>query len=282
MRISRSIAVLLCCLATLTLWVTTAEAQTRRGVPGTSGRRVVSRPGRVANRPPPVVYFRGYGYRPYHLGYYGFYDPFFYGPYPYPYGGASYDQSSVRLEVKPAETEVFVDGHYAGIVDSYDGFFQRLRLPAGKHEVELNLEGYERTQESLYLVAGETYRIRHEMVPLAEGAPQPSRPAPPPAPEIGLHPTERGSPPVPQLLAAPQFGTLAIRVQPTDAELLIDGELWQGSEGLDRLVVELGAGLHVVDVQRGGYRSYRTEVEVIAGDTTLINISLPSSDANRR
>ena len=76
-RISRSIAVLLCGLATLTLWITTAEAQTGRGVPGTSGRRVVSRPGRVANRPPRVVYFRGYGYRPYHLGYYGFYDPFF-------------------------------------------------------------------------------------------------------------------------------------------------------------------------------------------------------------
>ena len=164
----------------------------------------------------------------------------------------------MRLEVKPAETEVFIDGHYAGIVDSYDGFFQRLRLPAGEHEVELYLEGYERTQESLYLVAGETYRIRHEMVPLAEGAPQPSRPAPPPAPEIRLHPTERGSPPIPQPLAAPQFGTLAIRVQPTDAEVLIDGELWQGSEGLDRLVVELGAGLHVVEVQRGGYRSCRT------------------------
>ena len=282
MRISKSIAVLLCSLATLALCVATADAQTRRGQPqGGQTRRAVPRPAgrRVATRPARVVYRRGYGYRPY---YYGVYSPFFYGPHPYygnyGYYGARYDQSSVRLEVKPEETEVYVDDYYAGVDDSYDGFFQRLHLPAGAHEIELHLDGYESTRESLYLVAGETYRIRHEMEPLANGAPQPARPVPPSDPEAGLYPAERGSPPALALPGAEQFGTLAVRVQPVDAEVLIDGELWQGFEGLDQLVVELGVGLHAVEVRRDGYRTYRTDVELLSGDTTLLNVSLPTED----
>ena len=276
MRLSRSIAVLLCSLATLAFCVETADAQTRRAP--TQTRRAVPRPAtrRAPARPARVVYFRGYGYRPY---YYGAYDPFFYGPYPY--YGARYDQSSVRLEVKPEETEVYVDGYYTGVVDSFDGFFQRLHLPAGAHAIELYLDGYASTRETLYLAAGETYRIRHEMEPLADGAPQPARPEPSLDPVAGLYPAEPDSRPVLAPPGAEQFGTLAIRVQPIDAEVLIDGELWQGFEGLDRLVVELGAGPHVVEVRRDGYRTYRTDVEVYGNETTLLNISLPSRDDAR-
>ena len=249
--------------------VSLGGGQTRRAVPRPAGRRVATRPARV-------VYFRGYGYRPY---YYGGYDPFFYGPYPnYGYYGARYDQSSVRLEVKPEETEVYVDGYYAGVVDSYDEFFQRLHLPAGAHEIELYLDGYEGSRETLYLVAGETYRIRHEMEPLTDGAAQPARPEPLSDPEAGLYPAEPGSPPALALPGAEQFGTLAVRVQPEDAEVLIDGELWQGFEGLDQLVVELGVGPHVVEVRRDGYRTYRTDVELHGGETTLLNVSLPTRD----
>ena len=262
MRLSRSIGVLLCSLATLAVCVATADAQTRR--PQTQTRRAVPRPAtrRVATRPTRAVYFRGYGYRPY---YYGFYDPFFYGPYPY--YGARYDQSSVRLEVKPEETEVYVDGYYAGVVDSYDGFFQRLRLPDGAHEIELYLDGYANTRETLYLVAGETYRIRHEMEPLAEGSPQPARPEPPSDPEVGLYPVDLEFPSVLATPGADQFGTLAIRVQPADAEVLVDGERWEGFEGP-----------HVVEVRRDGYRTYRAEIDLPGGETTLLNVSLPSRE----
>ena len=34
--------------------------------------------------------------------------------------------SSMRLQVKPLDTMVFVDGYFAGIVDDFDGTFQRL------------------------------------------------------------------------------------------------------------------------------------------------------------
>ena len=269
-RVPRPVAACCCGLATLVLFASETDAQTRRAVPRPAGRRVAATPVRA-------VYFRGYGYRPYYLG---FYDPFLYRQYPYPYYGTRYDQGAVRLEVKPETTEVYVDGYYAGVVDSFDGIFQRLRLPAGKHKVTLYLEGYESTRETLYLVAGETYRIRHQMEPLVDGAPQPIRPEPTRDPKPECYPAERGalSPELP--LRAEQFGTLAIRVQPTDAEVRIDGEVWRGFEGLEHLVVELGAGWHVVEVSWDGYRSYRTDIEITESDPTLLNISLPDADEN--
>jgi len=89
-------------------------------------------------------------------GYYGgFYDPFwFYDPWygyygqwgyppPYPYHSYRMDPgASLRIEVKPQEAEVYVDGYYAGIVDDFDGVFQRLPVTPGEHEIELYLDGY--------------------------------------------------------------------------------------------------------------------------------------------
>ena len=49
---------------------------------------------------------------------------------------------AARLQVSPRETEVFVDGYFAGVVDDFDGISQRLRLEPGEHEVTLFLEGH--------------------------------------------------------------------------------------------------------------------------------------------
>ena len=48
----------------------------------------------------------------------------------------------LRLKVSPREAAVYVDGYYAGIVDDFDGFFQRLTIEAGPHEIEIEAEGY--------------------------------------------------------------------------------------------------------------------------------------------
>src|SRR3954463_15414026 len=45
------------------------------------------------------------------------------------------DLTALRLIVKPNDAKVYVDGYYAGIVDDFDGVFQRLHVPAGQHEV---------------------------------------------------------------------------------------------------------------------------------------------------
>lgn len=77
-------------------------------------------------------------------GYYGFYDPGWYDPYPPVYTGGGYGyEGSLRLKVKPREASVYVDGYFMGRVDDFDGVFQRLKTDAGPHRVEIRLDGYE-------------------------------------------------------------------------------------------------------------------------------------------
>jgi hypothetical protein len=86
-------------------------------------------------------YAYGYGYG----GYYGgFYDPW-YGGYPtFPQSSyTSSDEGSLKLKIKPREAEVYVDGYYVGIVDNFDGIFQRLHLDSGPHRIEVRAPGYE-------------------------------------------------------------------------------------------------------------------------------------------
>jgi hypothetical protein len=92
----------------------------------------------------------GFGY-PYYYGAYGY--PY-YGAYGYSYGGyypAGYPgygyggyvvpryaaYGGIRIQGAPRNAEVYVDGAYAGVVDDYDGVFQRLDLEPGSHEIEI-------------------------------------------------------------------------------------------------------------------------------------------------
>jgi hypothetical protein len=98
--------------------------------------------------------FGGLGFAGYYGGYYsGFYDPFYpydegygYGGYSgYGYPASSYTagfEGALRLKIRPRDAQVFVDGYYAGIVDDFDGVFQRLRIEAGPHRIEIRAPGF--------------------------------------------------------------------------------------------------------------------------------------------
>jgi hypothetical protein len=244
-----------------------ADAQGRRGI------RQAARRGTVV-----VAAY----YRP------AFYDPFFYDPWlPYRYGwyppyayGQFYDRgASLRLQVSPRETEVFLDGYYAGTVDDFDGFFQRLHIEPGEHEVTLYLAGHRTVTQKILLQPRGTFRIRHTLEPLPAGAPPEPRPVAPAGPPRPAGPPGV-APGAPAARQAPRdtenaFGAIAIRVQPGDADVVIDGERWEGPASDEALVVQMAPGRYRVDVQKEGYRSYSTEIDVRAGDTTPINISLP-------
>jgi len=106
-------------------------------------------------------YYGGYGYYdPWGsyggYGYYGgYYDPWYGG---YPVGGQTTtyttgDEGSLRLKIKPKEAEVYVDGYYVGIVDDFDGIFQRLHLESGAHRIEVRAPGYEALAFDVHITA---------------------------------------------------------------------------------------------------------------------------------
>jgi hypothetical protein len=255
------------------LWPADAQAQ-RRG-PRIAHRPAVVRVSRLA--PAPFFYY----------GYYRQYDPFFtfssfypWWPYPpgfyQPYGPRFVDHTSaVRLQITPSDTEVYVDGYFAGHVDDYDGVFQRLRVAPGQHELVLYLDGFRTVRQSVYLQPGSTHKIRHTMERLTPGEAAEPRPAPvaqaPAAPGPPLPPAPP-PPPGPRAPEAYRFGSIAIRVQPADAEVFIDGEPWRGAG--DRLVVQVAEGPHRVEIRKDGYERFETDVRVRGGETTTLNVSL--------
>ncbi len=104
-------------------------------------------------------------------GYYGgYYDPF--GGYYDPYGGyQGYPRSSytfgyegtLHLKVKPRDASVFVDGYYVGIVDDFDGVFQRLHIEAGPHRIDINAPGYEPVTVDVRIEPDQTLTYRGEL-----------------------------------------------------------------------------------------------------------------------
>lgn len=217
-----------------------------------------------------------------------FYDPF-YGPYPwwprtawpYAYYPVFDDRTELRLLVTPKEATVYVDGYYAGVVDDFDGIFQRLPLPPGPHEIAFYLKGYRTVHQRLYLAPNSDSKLRYTMERLAPGETTeppfiaPLVPPPPPGTTTPPRTLYRGATPTPT--PAPQvaaFGTLAIQVQPADAEVIIDGERWTGSDSAGRLQVHVVEGMHHIEIRKQGYRGFSTDVQVRPGETTPLNVSL--------
>ncbi len=231
-------------------------------------------------------------YAPFYSPFWGFYgaSPYFYGPYPYYGYPYRYDTaSSVRLQVKPREAQVYVDGYFVGTVDDFDGWSQRLRLVPGVHEVQLYLDGYETITEKMLFRPDTGYKIQREMRPLAPGdaQPQPPKPAPeaaPPRDRRGAPPArypEAGvqqQPPVAVVGSEPSaegFGRLAVRVQPADAEILIDGERWDAPASHAPITVQLATGTHHLEIRKDGFIPYSTDIVIRQDDETRVNVSLP-------
>ena len=131
------------------------------------GGRYGRGPHRHVHRPrllQPRVYgtyfhFPGYAFD-LHFGY-----PYYYGPrwggYPYwrPYDAPYLDHEDpytgyLRLKVKPRAAEVYADGYYVGLVDHFDGVFQRLHLLEGPHRIEIRHPGYRPLEIEVLIVAG--------------------------------------------------------------------------------------------------------------------------------
>ena len=71
-------------------------------------------------------------------------------------------------------------------------------------------------------------------------------------------------------------GTLALRIQPNDATILVDGEAWKGPQSQERLVIQLREGSHRVRVEKPGFQPFSVDIDDRAGETTSFNVSLLS------
>ncbi|MFQ5790278.1 MAG: PEGA domain-containing protein [Acidobacteriota bacterium] len=250
---------------------------------------------------------RRYYYRPYYRSYYSYYyRPYYlglysgaylyaagYGYYDYGPGDYAYWRGAVRTLVKPVETQVYVDGYYAGIVDDFDGIFQRLYLDPGEHEIELRLDGHRSFRQSLLLSPGSTYKIHHQMERLAPGERRPPTAGPRDRPRerekrepldrpeeeerrprARVYRDEEIRKPTGARPVSSSFGLLSLRVQPADAEVLIDGEPWGTLEGFGQLDIHLSEGTHRIEIRKEGYRSFTSELEVRRGEETPLNVRL--------
>lgn len=218
-----------------------------------------------------------------------------YPPYTYPAYRNYQPESNLRLNVKPRDASVYIDGYFAGVVDEFDGALQRLHVEPGEHDIVVYLDGYRPLTQRLYLSANSTRTIDGRLEKLAAGdvqapPPQPSddervsrrddprmRPEREPLPPVRGRsgPLPRRSPRIEDDRDAARESSLSIRVQPSGAVVRIDGERWDDPDGRDdRLVVQVSEGRHVIEVERDGYERFTTEVDVRRGDTRTLNISL--------
>ena len=208
-----------------------------------------------------------------------------------------YPESNLRINVKPREASVYVDGYFAGKVDDFDGVLQRLHVTPGHHELIIYLDGYRSLKQQLYLSPNATRTITGALAKLGPGdepeaEPRPTEPEriePPPPdetyrtapypPQRRSAPPRAGQPPRPESVPRPangetEFAALSLRVEPDGVVIRVDGERWDGPSGDERLVVQVHEGHHVIEAERDGYERFTTEVNVRAGETAPISITL--------
>ncbi len=249
----------------------------------------------------------GYGYPGYYPGYYpGWYYPYwpsyYYGlsyayggfwPYGGYYGGGpgpvyySYrtgpDTSALRVFGEPSKTRVFVDGYYAGVIDDFDGLFQRLYLAPGRHEIKLKLDGYRTHRVLVYVSPGQTLKLDHDMEkgageetfedltggrgeremsgerrPTYEEDDDADRPAP--EGRGGEQPSRHDA------------ARLRLDVRPADASVYVDGQFRGTARELGEL--ELAPGPHRIEVVRPGFRTEERDFDLAPGSARELSIEL--------
>ena len=119
----------------------------------------------------------------------GFYHPYVYPPYwrawhPYAYTYAYpvLPDAGIRTKIDPHDTEIFVDGYFAGYAREFDGG-KRLRVTPGGHAISMHLDGYRTVTEDIWVEPSKTVTLKTHMERLAKGEASAPVPAPASGPE---------------------------------------------------------------------------------------------------
>lgn len=267
-------------------------------------------------------HFRGHGFG-YHGGWrfgFGFYSPYYhYGHYYYPWGWAWYPSyypypsypryaryvqevplGALDLNVRPKDTQVYIDGDLVGKTGKFDGFPGYLWLETGDYEVIFYRPGYAtvvrrvtvrpgligdveiRLEEGESLPPEQVASVRSEAPSAADADPDPSPGTTTPPPRAAAPaPEERATAGRPEVDLRGDPGRLRLDVEPQDASVYLDGRFLGTGEELGRLHAGMmvDPGGHLLEVVRPGFRTERVEFDVEAGEEEELDVELEPEHA---
>ena len=90
--------------------------------------------------------------------------------------------ASIRTKIDPHDTEIFVDGYFAGYAREFDGG-KPLRVTPGGHAISMHLDGYRTVTEDIWVEPSKTVTLKTHMERLAKGEASAPVPAPASGPE---------------------------------------------------------------------------------------------------
>ncbi len=106
-------------------------------------------------RPIPRVHYWGWGY-PY-WGWGWGWSPWYYGPGEV--GVYNVDYGTVRFDVKPRNSKIYVDKKYLGTVSDLNGRHHEENLPRGYHDVKVVAPDGRKVERTVYLAAGQRLKF---------------------------------------------------------------------------------------------------------------------------
>lgn len=66
---------------------------------------------------------------------------------------------AVDFNVRPQRSRIYVDGHYLGIADQFNGYPQTATLPAGYHNIRIEAPNGQIVRQRIYVAAGKEFNF---------------------------------------------------------------------------------------------------------------------------
>lgn len=223
------------------------------------------------------------------LGYWGlpYYSYSYYYPYYSPYSPVVYGdpQGALDLNVKPKDTEVFVDGYFVGTTGDFDGWPRYLWLDDNVHEIIFYLDGHETVVREVDVRPGQVINMRFRMEPGPSTPPEEltrfgSAPTPTTAYASTVPPTAAPAPapsgPPAEIDLRTEAGRVVMRISPGEASVYVDGRFVgiAGELAAVRDGLLMDPGEHTLQVFHPGHESVERPFVVEAGKTIELKVEL--------
>ena len=214
-----------------------------------------------------------WGWSPWYWGWYGWdYGPYgggYYPPVAWHPRRAGPDMGALDLDLKPGNTQIWIDGQYIGIADRFDGWPGYLWLEEGDYEFVFHAEGRRTIHRQYRVHPGLVIDVEDRLEPGEATPPEELfQPRPTPRRDARIERNEEQRRRVAERaeredgrdegwreMEEATGGILRLSVTPPDASVYLDGRfLGTGAEvGGLRRGLAVDAGEHVLEVVRPGH-----------------------------